>query len=130
MPSVLLAAALWGAMQATAVDAAFDQRVQQGRQAELGPVGQAYQARLWARLNPLATTALTDCLTSLPAPDKAPFTLVADLDEQGRPQQLQERPPTPLAACFAQRFAGMLLPLPPASSGAGYPIEIDISITQ
>jgi hypothetical protein len=129
MPSVLIVAALWGALQAAAPADAFDRRVQQGRQAEQDSTGQAYQARLWARLNPLMTNALTNCLASLPAPDKAPFTLVADIDPQGRPWQVQVRPQTSVASCFAPRFAGMTLPAPPPIERAGYPIEIDITLT-
>jgi len=129
MPSVFMLVALWGGLLAAAPDDTFEQRVQQGRQAERDQDGRAYQNRLWVPLNPLATEALTACLASTPHPDRAPFTLVADIDPQGRPLQVQVRPQTPVASCFAARFAGMTLPAPPPIARAGYPIEIDITMT-
>lgn len=107
----------------------FHDRVTRGRLAEAAASGPAYQKRLWAQIGDPMTDALTTCLRTLGQPDKAPFTLVADIAADGRPTRLEVQPRTPLAECLADRFAGWTMPAPPETP-APYPIEIDVSITR
>jgi hypothetical protein len=105
----------------------FSARVMQGKLAEAGVTGPAYQKQLWSRINNPTTTALKACIASNAPADKSPFTLVADIQADGKPARIDVLPPTPVATCMAGQFATWMLPAPPAKS-APYPIEIDFSI--
>lgn len=105
----------------------FSTRVTQGRLAEAAATGPAYQKQLWDRITDPTAAALKGCIASHAPADKSPFTLVADLQADGRPTRIEVLPPTPVATCMAGRFAGWTLPPPPAAP-APYPIEIDFSI--
>jgi hypothetical protein len=54
---------------------------------------------------------------------------VADVREDGKPDQVQAQPATPVAECFADWLSTNTLPSPPALANEPvYPIEIDVSI--
>jgi hypothetical protein len=124
---VLLAAALLSAATGLPPGQDFGARVTQGRLVEAAATGAAYQKQLWGKINTPTTSALKSCLASNAPADKSPFTLVADIQADGRPVRVEVLPPTPVATCMAGQFATWVLPAPPAKP-APYPIEIDFSI--
>ncbi|HEY8328473.1 MAG TPA: peptidase C13 [Rhodanobacter sp.] len=105
----------------------FSARVTQGRLAEAAATGPAYQKQLWNRITGPTATALKGCIASHAPADKSPFTLVADIQADGKPIRIEVLPPTAVATCMAGQFVGWPLPPPPATP-APYPIEIDFSI--
>lgn len=123
----LLALAVAGHATATAPGQSFSDRVMQGRLAEAGKDGPAYQKALWQKIGNPTTDAYKGCVASNAPADKTPFTLVADIDANGKPEHIEVMPPLPVAHCMAGQFATWTLPPPPAQPKP-YPIEIDFSI--
>jgi hypothetical protein len=108
----------------------FAARVTRGKLVEAGLTGPVYQKKLWAAITDPTTLALKNCLASNTPADKSPFTLVADVQADGRPTRIAVEPATPVANCLAGWLASMTLPPPPKlTQSAAYPIEIDFSIT-
>lgn len=124
----VLALVFAGNAAATAPAQSFADRVTQGRLAEAGKTGPAYQKALWQKIGNPTTDAYKICVTSNAPAGKTPFTLVADIDAKGKPSHIEVMPPLPVAACMAGQFATWALPPPPAQPKP-YPIEIDFSIT-
>jgi hypothetical protein len=115
-------------------DDVFAARVTRGKLVEIGPTGPAYQKALWGKLTDPMTVALKACLAHNAPADTKPFTLVADVQSDGKPNRVAAEPATPVAKCLVGWFATMTLPAPPPappplSQGTSYPIEIDVSIT-
>jgi hypothetical protein len=115
-------------------DDVFAARVTRGKLVETGPTGPAYQKALWGKLTDPMTVALKACLAHNAPADTKPFTLVADVQSDGKPIRVAAEPATPVAKCLVGWFATMTLPAPPPappplSQGTCYPIEIDVSIT-
>ncbi len=106
----------------------FSMRVQQAKLSEAAKGGSEYQKKMWDAIGDRTTDALKSCIASLPKPNKAPFTLVADVQADGSLGRVEVRAPTDVATCLLSRFATWKLPVPPASP-APYPIEVDFSIT-
>ena len=104
----------------------FDARVHAAKMAEAAATGPAYQKALWGRIDGSTAAAYKACLTRS-GNDKTPFTLVLDADAHGKPQNLAVQPATAVATCMATHFAGLTLPVPPATP-APYPLEIDFSV--
>jgi hypothetical protein len=133
--SIILAIALQLVAAAPVkTDDVFAARVTRGKLVETGPTGPAYQKALWGKLTDPMTVALKACLTHNAPADTSPFTLVADVQSDGRPREIAVQPATPVAKCLTGWFATMTLPAPPPApppltQGASYPIEIDVSIT-
>ncbi|HEX8779329.1 MAG TPA: peptidase C13 [Rhodanobacter sp.] len=105
----------------------FETRVHQAKMAEAAATGPAYQKALWGKIGNPTTDAYRECLAGNKPGDKSPFTLVLDVDAQGKPQHVVVQPATRVATCMAARFAGWTFPLPPASPKP-YPLEIDFSV--
>ncbi|MFC5436672.1 peptidase C13 [Rhodanobacter umsongensis] len=127
--SIILALALLLASPSAARDDGFGARVLRGRLVEAGPTGAAYQKALWQQINDPAAAALKGCIARHAPADKSPFTVVANVLPDGKPDQVQAQPGTPVAQCFADWLATNTLPAPPAlASEPAYPIEIDVSI--
>lgn len=104
----------------------FDARVHAAKMAEAAATGPAYQKALWGQIDGSTAAAYKACLTRS-GNDKTPFTLVLDADAHGKPQNLAVQPATAVATCMATHFAGLTLPVPPATP-APYPLEIDFSV--
>ena len=126
MPASLVLALLLGNAPASPDDG-FDMRVHAAKMAEAAATGPAYQKTLWGRIGNPTTDAYKGCLASNKPADKSPFTLVLDLDAQGKPQRIAVQPATPVARCMAGQFAAWTFPAPPASPRP-YPLEIDFSV--
>lgn len=124
--SSLLVLALLSAPGAPVDD--FSSRVTQAKLAEAATTGPDYQKQLWNLIGDRTTDALKGCIASLPRPNKAPFTLVADVAPDGALGRVEVRPTTDVATCLLSRFATWKLPKPPGDP-APYPIEVDFSIT-
>jgi hypothetical protein len=105
----------------------FEGRVQAAKALERKADGKAWQSAMWDRVGDPATDALKDCIASNAPADKRPFTLVADVDADGRSSQVEVRPATPVARCFAGQFNAWMLPAPPKTP-APYPVEIDVTM--
>jgi hypothetical protein len=133
--SIILAIALQLTTAAPVnTDDVFAARVTRGKLVETGPTGPAYQKALWGKLTNPMTVALKACLAHNAPADTAPFTLIADVQSDGKPNRVAAEPATPVAKCLVGWFATVTLPAPPSaqpplSQGASYPIEIDVSIT-
>lgn len=120
---MLLALAL-----ALATDSAFDTRVHTAKLLETNAEGKIWQGSLWDSVGNPATDALKGCIKSnMPAADRRPFTLVAKIDANGRPSDVDVRPKSAVATCFAGQFSAWTLPTPPRTP-APYPIEIDVTM--
>ncbi|HXP00803.1 MAG TPA: peptidase C13 [Luteibacter sp.] len=119
---MLLALAL-----ALAAGDGFDGRVHTAKALELKAEGKAWQSAMWDRIGNPATDALKDCIASNAPADKQPFTLVANVGTDGRSTDVDVRPATPVARCFAGQFAAWTLPVPPKAP-APYPVEIDVTM--
>lgn len=104
----------------------FATRTQQAKLAEAAASGAPYQKALWQRIGQPTTAAYKACLAGN-HDDRTPFTLVLDLDAQGRPQRVAAQPDLPVARCIAGRFASWSYPAPPAAPRP-YPLEIDFSV--
>jgi hypothetical protein len=126
MPIALAFALLLGATPANGGDD-FETRVHQAKMAEAAAAGPAYQKALWGKIGNPTTDAYKGCLASNKPADKSPFTLVLDVDAQGRPQHIAVQPTSKVATCMAGQFASWTLPPPPASPSP-YPLEIDFSV--
>lgn len=122
----LALAGLLGAAPLAAGDD-FASRVQQAKLAEAAATGPAYQKALWDQIGKTTATAYKACIDSDKTTGKSPFTVVLDVDAQGRPQRLVAEPAIPVASCMAARFAKLTLPAPPPAP-APYPLEVDFSI--
>jgi len=107
----------------------FPARVAQARRVEAGTSGTAYQKALWKQIGNPTTDAYRGCLASNAPADTTPFTLVADVGADGKPDHVEVMPATPVARCMAGQFTTWTLPKPPAKP-APYPIEIDFSIAK
>lgn len=107
----------------------FSHRVSAARALESHAAGHAYQTRLWARIGNPMTDALQGCITSHAPADRAPFTLIADVQTDGSPTHIQVRPATPVATCLAGQFSASSLPAPPGAPRP-YAIEIDVSVVK
>ncbi|MGO4701626.1 peptidase C13 [Dyella sp. 2RAB6] len=105
----------------------FSTRVQQAKLTEAAKGGSEYQKAMWAAIGDRTTDALKACITSLPKPNKTPFTLVAEVHPDGSLGRVEVRAPTDVATCLLSSFANWKLPAPPASP-APYPIEVDFTI--
>ncbi|MEO8998710.1 MAG: peptidase C13 [Rhodanobacter sp.] len=128
MSTLLALALLLGAPQGTPDDS-FATRVTQGKLAEAGNTGPAYQKQLWDQVTDPFAAALKACIVSNAPADKSPFTVVADVSPDGKPQRIDVQPATPVANCFALSLDKMTLPAPPKlPDSTTYPIEIDVSI--
>lgn len=119
---MLLALAL-----ALAAGDGFESRVQAAKALEKNAEGKAWQAAMWDRVGNPATDALKDCIASNAPADKRPFTLVANVNADGRTSEVDVRPATPVARCFTGQFAAWALPVPPKAP-APYPVEIDVTM--
>ncbi|MDQ7994836.1 MAG: peptidase C13 [Luteibacter sp.] len=120
---MLLALAL-----ALATDNAFDARVHTAKMLENNAEGKLWQGRLWDSIGNPATDALKGCIASnMPAADRRPFTLVARVAADGRSSDVDVRPKSTVATCFAGQFATWTLPKPPKTP-TPYPLEIDVTM--
>jgi hypothetical protein len=124
MPAPLALALLLGAAAPATDD--FASRVQQARLAEAADAGTAYQKALWKAIGTTTTDAYQACLAGNQH-DQTPFTLVLDVDAQGKPHHVVAQPDLPVARCLAARFAQWTYPTPPATPRP-YPLEIDFSV--
>ena len=126
MPVALVFALLLGGTPANPNDA-FETRVHAAKMAEAAATGPAYQKALWGKIGNPTTDAYKGCMAGDAATGKSPFTLVLDVDAQGKPHGIIVQPATPVAACMAGQFATWTFPAPPASPKP-YPLEIDFSV--
>lgn len=113
---------------ALATDSAFDARVQTAKLLENNVEGKLWQGKLWDSIGNPATDALKGCIASnMPAADRRAFTLVAKVTADGRSSDVDVRPKSPVATCFAGQFATWTLPTPPKTP-TPYPVEIDVTM--
>lgn len=126
MSTVLALALLLGATPAN-TSAAFRERVQSARMAEAAATGPAYQKALWDKIGTPTADAYKSCLAGNKPGDKLPFTLVLDVDANGKPQRLAVQPDIAVAHCMAGYYATWTLPVPPTAP-TPYPLEMDFSI--
>lgn len=109
-------------------DGTFDARIHTAKLLEANAEGKIWQGTLWDSIGNPATDALKGCIASnMPAADRRPFTLVAKVAANGRTSDVDVRPRSAVATCFAGQFAAWTLPVPPKAP-APYPIEIDVSM--
>ncbi|TBR36383.1 peptidase C13 [Dyella terrae] len=119
---------VWSAAATAAPDDEFTTRVTQAKLNEGSLTGPDYQKKLWAKIGNPTTDALKACIASIPNANKAPFTLVADVQKNGSLTRVEVRPTTDVATCLMGKFATWTVP-PPPESPVPYPIEVDFTIT-
>jgi hypothetical protein len=113
---------------ALAADGGFDTRVHTAKLLEANAEGKLWQGKLWDRIGNPATDALKGCIASnMPAADRRPFSLVAKVSADGRSTEVDVRPKSTVATCFAGQFTTWTLPAPPKTP-TPYPIEIDVTM--
>lgn len=133
MSIVLAVALLLGASPSATTtvppDSSFAARVLRGKLVEVGATGPAYQKLMWAQLNAPLTKALKGCIASHTPANKAPFTVVLNVDSNGALSDVEAQPATLVANCVATWFRTTTLPVPPPLPNVtSYPLEIDVSI--
>lgn len=105
----------------------FAARLAQAQQAASAtPAGTAYDQGLNRYLPP----AVHQCITPQNmSAHLGSFTLVADVDNQGRINNIDVAPPTQAAWCFANALANQTLPIPPQNTNPhGWPIFATITL--
>lgn len=113
----------------TAPDNSFAARVLRGKLVEAGSTGPTYQKLMWEQLNAPLTGALKGCIAVQSPADKAPFTVVLNVDSDGALSDVEAQPATPVAECVTAWFRTIKLPVPPTlPTMTNYPLEIDVSI--
>lgn len=128
MSRLLLFALLsWSAVAMAAPDDEFTTRVTQAKLTEGSLTGPDYQKALWAKIGNPTTDALKACIKSIPRANKAPFTLVADVQPNGTLSRVEVRPTTDVATCLLSSFAAWTVP-PPPEAPKPYPIEVDFTL--
>lgn len=105
----------------------FVTRVTQAKLTEGSLTGPDYQKKLWAKIGNPTTDALKGCIKSLPHANRAPFTLVADVQPNGSLTRVEVRPTTDVATCLLSQFAAWTVP-PPPEDPKPYPIEVDFTL--
>jgi hypothetical protein len=99
----------------------FDARIAAAEAAISAPGGFAYDTALV----PAVHAAVLPCVPAGGDPARGGgFTLVADVDAQGRVHAADVRPSSSIARCFAKNLGAVRLRPPPASPTHAWPIVI------
>ncbi|MGA8277131.1 MAG: hypothetical protein WB784_02910 [Rhodanobacteraceae bacterium] len=107
----------------------FDQRVHRAKLVESQGDGKPYVHDMWMHVEADANTAMRACFKAGTPPDTSAFVMVANVLPTGGLGNIDLRPRTPMAQCFADRFAKAPFPLTPTIFGdAGVPIVIEMNI--
>ncbi|GLQ98229.1 hypothetical protein [Dyella mobilis] len=126
----LLLAMLGLASASTTAKDSFDQRVSTASKLEETPQGQAYDKVLYGAIGNDVQKAMVLCFPKGTKADTGRFTLVATLLSNGSASDIEVRPATKMAKCFAAKFAAAPFPaLPAYASEDGLPIFMDMQIT-
>lgn len=115
---------LFAAFAAVAATPAFDARVAAAKAAVATRPGFIYDTAMV----PAMHHALVPCVPKGTDPARGgDFVLVADVDAAGRVSNIDMRPASPLARCFAQRFSALTLRAPPLKAGQSrYPVVVEM----
>ncbi|GAB1597232.1 hypothetical protein [Lysobacter claricitrinus] len=124
MKPLLLTAALLTSTAATAATPTFDARVAAAKAAVATRPGFIYDTAMV----PAVHHALVPCVPKGTDPARGgDFVLVADVDRGGHASNIDVRPSSPLARCFARTFAALALRPPPLTAGQPrYPVVVEM----
>ncbi len=117
-------------LTSTVVSAAtFASREAAAKHARSTPVGAQYDAAL----GPHIGTAMRACVPpgSSASANLGSFALIAYVTPAGTLVSVAVEPRTKVSSCFAKYFAKSVLSKPPATSlSSGYPISVEMRVTQ
>jgi hypothetical protein len=114
-----------------AVDAAdsFSARAQRAKAIEESAEGQSFQKVLWGQAGDHSAKAMQHCFPKGVTADTNSFTLVANLIPGRTLANVEVRPRTKMAQCFADGFSKAPFPEPPQGFGSeGLPLVIEMKI--
>jgi hypothetical protein len=108
---------------------AFDVRAASGKAAEQKEEFRAYYAAMNGQVGDQYAATMRSCFATVHEPQTDPFTLVADITPEGKLADVEVRPATNIAACFAAGLTAISFPKPPHYPGhAGLPMVIEMRI--
>ncbi|CAJ0775123.1 hypothetical protein LMG18095_00007 [Ralstonia thomasii] len=106
----------------------FAERHQLARLAEGQEPTRSYlKDKMFPAVGPAVATAMRGCLTP-PGVSTEPFTVLADLSQDGNFTRIVYEPKTDTAACFAAAMPSFHAPPPPTQYGRPLPISIDMNV--
>jgi hypothetical protein len=108
---------------------AFEERVQRAKALEDSPAGQAYQDVMWPKVEPFVAALTQKCIPDDPKADVRSFVFVATLSADATLSEIEVRPVTDVAKCFAGGMRQAPFPRPPADLAAGgMPIVLNMRL--
>jgi hypothetical protein len=122
----ILAVLLFSTQTALADD--FSTRATQARAMAGNTEGAKYDITLWPILNE-AGAACDPAGTKLPASELGHFNLVGDITADGRMINIEVRPETNMAKCYAGQMAKAHFLHPPLVGRTTYPVLFDLTVT-
>jgi hypothetical protein len=109
----------------------FDQRVLLAKEAETNDQYKPYPSLMHKRTGKQLARTMRSCIAASPAPHEKAFVLVADINSRGRASSVVVRPENHVAQCFANGFASISYPKPPAyGRRPGFPVTMKIQVLQ
>ena len=131
MPSARLIIGLALALQVTPALAAtpFEERVKRARTAEESPALKPYFSAMGKAIEPNLRSGVATCLAKFKDPDMNGFIVVADVNKNGEPTNVDWQPHTNVSDCFARSFEFARLPkLAPYTKDPLLPIFFQINV--
>jgi hypothetical protein len=109
----------------------FDERVTLAKAAEIDDQLKAYLPAMYGAVGPQVASTMRTCFDRTEGGDKSPFVLIADISPAGAAQNIEVKPTTNVAQCFARGFSTITFPSPPASAKrAAFPVMIEMRISK
>ena len=131
MTSARLIVGLALALQVTHALAAtpFEERVKRARTAEESPALKPYFSAMGKAIEPNLRSGVATCLAKFKDPDMNGFIVVADVNKNGEPTNVDWQPHTNVSDCFARSFEFARLPkLAPYTKDPLLPIFLQINV--
>jgi hypothetical protein len=107
----------------------FELRVQLAKEAEVDDQYKPYPSLLHKRTDKQLARTMRSCIAASSTPEEKAFVLVADINSRGRASAVVVRPENEVARCFANGFASIPYPQPPAyGRRPGFPVTVKIQV--
>ena len=108
----------------------FDHRVRIAEEAESADQYKWYQKEMYAEIGQHLANTMRSCFETVADPQTDTFFLVATVTGAGKADEIEVRPSTNIARCFAEGVEKATFPKPPVYPGEnGFPIVIEMKIT-
>lgn len=108
---------------------AFAVRVQLAREVEMDERFKTYHAAMVRRAGRHIARTMRSCRAAMPAAERKPVVLVADITPDGRATAIEARPDNAAARCLVTGLAAIHYPKPPAyPERTGFPVSMKIGV--